>query len=108
MSKITISTVGNVDGLRLAEKVHEPGWHRLNLAVSLNAHRRGALADHAGQPQVVDGRSPRGDPGLADLRRAKICFEYVLIPGSTTSASTPRRSPTLSWDGASTPASAGT
>src|SRR5690606_5502029 len=38
LSKITVSTVGRVDGLkRLARQVREPGWHRLGLAVSVNA-----------------------------------------------------------------------
>jgi 23S rRNA (adenine2503-C2)-methyltransferase len=83
MSKVTISTVGRVDGLsRLAEKVHEPGWHRLNLAVSLNAptdavreaimpiNRRYSMAELRG---AIERWPIYG--------AAKICFEYVMIPG---------------------------
>ncbi|MDG2022468.1 MAG: radical SAM protein, partial [Phycisphaerales bacterium] len=37
-SNISVSTVGNPDGIRrLGELAAEPGFHRLNLAVSLNA-----------------------------------------------------------------------
>ena len=37
-SRITISTVGRIDGIRrLSELVSEDGFHRLNLAVSVNA-----------------------------------------------------------------------
>lgn len=83
MSKITISTVGNVDGMRrLAAKVHEPGWHRLNLAVSLNAPN-----DEVRSRIMPVNRKWK----MAELREAildwpiygaaKICFEYVLIPG---------------------------
>lgn len=83
MSKITISTVGRVDGLRrLAAQVQRPGWHRLNLAVSLNA------ADDATRSAIMPVNRKYG---LDELRRVlvdwpfyggnKICFEYVLIPG---------------------------
>jgi 23S rRNA (adenine2503-C2)-methyltransferase len=83
MSKVTISTVGRVDGLaRLAEQVHAPGWHRLNLAVSLNA----PTDEIRVQIMPINRRYP-----MAELRSAleawpiygaaKICFEYVLIPG---------------------------
>jgi len=83
MSKVTISTVGRVDGIaRLAEQVRKPGWHRLNLAVSLNAPND----EIRGQIMPVNRKWP-----LGELRRAieawpiygaaKICFEYVLIPG---------------------------
>lgn len=82
-SNIAVSTVGRIDGLaKLAELVREPGFHRLGLAVSMNAPNdavRSAL-------MPVN----RGMP-MADLREAllsfpvrvgaKICFEYVLIPG---------------------------
>lgn len=83
MSKVTISTVGRVDGIRrLAEQVRRPGWHRLNLAVSLNAPDD----EVRGRIMPINRRYP-----MAELRRAledwplyaaaKICFEYVLIPG---------------------------
>ncbi len=82
VSKITISTVGRVDGLReLARKVNEPGWRRLNIALSLNA--------------AVDATRDAIMPinrkwNLDELRTAflefprygggKLMFEYVLIP----------------------------
>jgi 23S rRNA (adenine2503-C2)-methyltransferase len=83
VSKITISTVGRVDGLReLAKKVNDPGWRRLNIALSLNA--------------AIDATRDAIMPinrkwNLDELRRAfqefprygggKLMFEYVLIPG---------------------------
>ncbi len=83
MSKITVSTVGHLDGLRrLARQVEQPGWHRLNLAVSVNAPN----------DEIRDRLMPinRAMP-MDALREAllawpkygstKICLEYVLIPG---------------------------
>ena len=83
INKITISTVGRLDGLaKLRERIHLPGWHRLNLAVSLNAPT----------DQIRSQIMPvnRGMP-MASLRAmleewpiyggAKLCVEYVLIPG---------------------------
>jgi 23S rRNA (adenine2503-C2)-methyltransferase len=83
LSKITVSTVGLVDGLtRLAAKMHEPGWHRLGVAISLNAPND-RVRDEI---MPVNWRWP-----LAALRDAviaipaygggKLCIEYVLIPG---------------------------
>lgn len=83
VSQVTISTVGRVDGIRrLAEKIHEPGWKRLGLALSLNA------------PNDTDRSAimPINRKwGLKDLQEAlahwprfagnKLCIEYVLIPG---------------------------
>jgi len=82
-SKITVSTVGRIDGLeRLAGLISQPGMHRLGLAVSINAPR----------DEVRDRIMPinRSMP-MAELSRVlqefphfgkrKICFEYVLIPG---------------------------
>jgi 23S rRNA (adenine2503-C2)-methyltransferase len=83
LSKITISTVGRVDGiLKLKQKVHEPGWHRLGIALSLNAPN----------DQVRDAIMPVNRRWkLAEVREAlldwpeyggnKINLEYVLIPG---------------------------
>ena len=83
ISKITISTVGRVDGIvRLAERVRREGWHRLNLAISLNA------ADD----EIRSGIMPINRRwNLAELQKAlidfpvygggKLCIEYVLIPG---------------------------
>lgn len=83
MSKVTVSTVGRVDGLmKLAEQVHTPGWHRLNLAISLNAPN-----DEVREQIMPINRRYN----LSELRTAlehwpiygaaKICIEYVLIPG---------------------------
>lgn len=83
MNKITVSTVGRLDGLAvLAERIKEPGWHRLNLAVSVNAPNdevRSAI-------MPINRAMPMG--ALRDVLMAwpkygggKICIEYVLIPG---------------------------
>jgi len=83
VSQITVSTSGCVDGIRtLAEHVRQPGWHRLGLALSLNAPNdtdRSAI-------MPLNRRWP-----LASLQEAllawpqrsgnKVCIEYVLIPG---------------------------
>ncbi len=82
MNKITVSTVGRLDGIaRLAEQVRNPGWHRLNLAVSLNAPNDEVRS----RIMPVNRAMP-----MAALREAllawprygggKICVEYVLIP----------------------------
>lgn len=84
MSAITISTVGRIDGLRrIEQKVQEPGWGKLGLALSLNApndeirsqimpiNRKWDMA--ALQQVLIDLREVRGG--------RKIMIEYVLIPG---------------------------
>jgi 23S rRNA (adenine2503-C2)-methyltransferase len=82
-SNITVSTVGRVDGLeRLAELVREPGFHRLGLAVSINAPND----EIRSQIMPVNRAMPMGllrEALLAFPIRGggKICFEYVLIPG---------------------------
>ncbi len=83
MSKVTVSTVGRVDGIeKLAAKVHEHEWHRLNLAISLNAPNDEVRASI----MPINRRY-----SMSDLRSAleawpiygasKLCLEYVLIPG---------------------------
>ncbi|MEK6700914.1 MAG: 23S rRNA (adenine(2503)-C(2))-methyltransferase RlmN [Planctomycetota bacterium] len=83
ISKVTISTVGRVDGIRrLGEKLHEPGWHRLNLAISLNAPNDTVRDEIMPINRKYD---------LAELQKSllafpiygggKLCVEYVLIPG---------------------------
>ncbi len=83
MSKVTISTVGRLDGIaRLAERVRMPGWHRLNLAVSLNAPN-----DEIRSKIMPVNRAMPLDPLRSALEQwpiygaAKLCIEYVLIPG---------------------------
>lgn len=83
MRRITISTVGRVDGIeRLMEQVQKPGWHQLGLAVSLNAP----------SDSVRSGIMPINRAwNMGELRkrlcawgsasRAHLCLEYVLIPG---------------------------
>jgi 23S rRNA (adenine2503-C2)-methyltransferase len=84
MSKIVVSTVGRLDGIRrLAHVVRtRPGWKRLNLALSLNAPDD----DLRSSLMPVNRRWP-----LHELQHellqwprfggAKLCLEYVLIPG---------------------------
>lgn len=82
-SKITVSTVGRLDGLaKMNAKLNTPGWHRLNLAVSLNAPndeiRSRIMPINRSMPMAA----------LRDMLTTwpiygggKICMEYVLIPG---------------------------
>ncbi len=82
-SNIAISTVGRVDGIaRFAAFVRERGFHRCNLAVSLNAPNDEIRASI----MPINRKHP-----MAELREAMlafppraataICVEYVLIPG---------------------------
>lgn len=110
-SKITVSTVGRIDGLkRYARLVAERGFYRLGLAISINAPSdairdrimpinrampmaalRDAVlafprmvAEHAASLPADDGdtsRSRRPDRLPGLAPGKKICFEYVLIPG---------------------------
>lgn len=82
-SKITVSTVGRVDGIRkLAKRVCDPGWHRLGLAFSLNAPN-----DEVRSTLMPVNRRWKLDEVRGELlawpRYAgnKLCIEYVLIPG---------------------------
>lgn len=83
VSKITVSTVGRLDGLaRLSEQLHTPGWHRLNLAVSLNAPnddvRSRIMPINRGMPMEALKRTLMAWPIYGG---GKLCLEYVLIPG---------------------------
>jgi len=83
VSKITVSTVGRLDGLaRLAERLHTPGWHRLNLAVSLNAPndevRSQIMPVNRAMPLDALKRTLMAWPVYGG---GKLCLEYVLIPG---------------------------
>ncbi len=82
-SKVTVSTVGRVDGIRkLAEQVRAPGWHRLGLAFSLNAPN-----DEVRSTLMPVNKRWNLDAVRRELlawpRYAgnKLCIEYVLIPG---------------------------
>ena len=83
MSKITVSTVGRLDGLqRLRKAVEQPGWHRLGISISLNAPNDTIR----NQIMPINRAMPMGK-----LREALLDFPhgtgkpyliaYVLIPG---------------------------
>lgn len=83
ISRITVSTVGRVDGIRkLAAQIHEVGWRRLGIALSLNAPND---ADRSAIMPI------NRKWNLGEVQRAllewpvfagnKVCVEYVLIPG---------------------------
>lgn len=82
-SNISISTVGNPDGIaRIGGLVREPGFHRLNLALSLNAPNDRVR----GEIMPVNRAWPMArlkEALLAFPRysQAAFCVEYVLIPG---------------------------
>ncbi|MBL8760420.1 MAG: 23S rRNA (adenine(2503)-C(2))-methyltransferase RlmN [Phycisphaerae bacterium] len=83
VSKITVSTVGRLDGLaRLSEQLHTPGWHRLNLAVSLNAPndevRSRIMPINRAMPMEALKQTLMKWPIYGG---GKLCLEYVLIPG---------------------------
>jgi 23S rRNA (adenine2503-C2)-methyltransferase len=82
-SNIAVSTVGRVDGIRrYGDFVRQRGFHRANLAVSLNAPNdeiRGAI-------MPINRKHPMAELREAMLAfplrpKAAICVEYVLIPG---------------------------
>ncbi len=83
MSKVTISTVGRVDGIMaLAEQVRKPGWHRLNLAISLNAPNDQVRGEIMPINRRYDLSALRGALEQWPIYgAAKLCIEYVLIPG---------------------------
>ena len=82
-SNISISTVGNPDGIRRIGKLSaEPGYRRINLAVSLNAPndeiRRKIMPTAKAWPMADLMDAMQNWPGRP---RSAICVEYVLIPG---------------------------
>jgi 23S rRNA (adenine2503-C2)-methyltransferase len=82
-SRITISTVGRIDGLqKLAARVREPGWHRLGLAISLNAPsdevRSKIMPINRGMPMGALRHELVNWPFFSGVH---LCLEYVLIPG---------------------------
>ncbi len=83
MKRITVSTVGKLDGLaRLADQVREPGWRKLGLAVSVNAPN-----DEIRSSIMPVNRAMPLDELLGAMRawpkrtHEVMCVEYVLIPG---------------------------
>lgn len=82
VSQICISTVGRVDGIqKMSQKIREHGWHRLGLALSLNAPNdtdRSAIMPVNRKWSLKDVQAALLDwPRFAGN---KICVEYVLIP----------------------------
>ncbi len=83
MSRITVSTVGRLDGLaRVRERVMADGWRRLNLAVSINAPNDAIRSEI----MPINRSMPLGE--LVEVMRGwpmraggALCAEYVLIPG---------------------------
>ena len=83
ISKITVSTVGRVDGIqRLGEQLHQPGWHRLNLAVSLNAPNDSIRSEIMPINRKWNMKALQDALlGFPIYGGGKLCIEYVLIPG---------------------------
>jgi len=82
-SNITISTVGRIDGIRrLAEFVGRPGFHRMNLAISVNAPNDRIRSSIMPINRSSDMSALRAALLEFPLRAgAAFCVEYVLIPG---------------------------
>ena len=82
-SNIAISTVGNPDGIRkIGDLVREAGFHRLNLALSLNAPNDRVRTEI--MPVNRAWPMARLKDALLEFPRysqAAFCVEYVLIPG---------------------------
>ncbi|MBL8757131.1 MAG: radical SAM protein, partial [Phycisphaerae bacterium] len=88
MGRVTVSTVGRIDGIeRLAERVREPGWHRLGLAVSLNAPTDAVRSAIMPVNRAASmGALRRALLAWPFYGSAHLCLEYVLIPGVNASA----------------------
>jgi 23S rRNA (adenine2503-C2)-methyltransferase len=83
MSKITVSTVGRIDGIRkLAHRVRQTGWHRLGLAISLNAPSDEVRSTIMPVNRAMPMRALREELlAWPFFGGAHLCLEYVLIPG---------------------------
>jgi 23S rRNA (adenine2503-C2)-methyltransferase len=82
-SNIAISTVGNPSGIeRIGALVRENGFHRLNLALSLNAPndeiRSQIMPVNKAWPMAMLKEALLAFPRFS---QAAFCVEYVLIPG---------------------------
>jgi len=82
-SNITISTVGRIDGIkRVAEFMREPGFHRLGVAISVNAPNDAVRASIMPINRAMPMAKLRDALLEVPLRpNAAFCVEYVLIPG---------------------------
>jgi 23S rRNA (adenine2503-C2)-methyltransferase len=83
MKRVSISTVGRLDGLeRLAQLVRQPGWRKLNLAVSVNAPNDAVRSEimpiNRAMPLAELVEVLKSWPGRSS---DVMCVEYVLIPG---------------------------
>ena len=83
MSKITISTVGRVDGLRrLRAKCLEHGWKRLGIAISVNAPNDDVRNEIMPINRKWDMKELQDVlVGFPRSGRNRMMVEYVLIPG---------------------------
>jgi len=88
MSRVTISTVGRTDGIdRLAAHVAQPGWHRLGLAISVNAPTDAARSRIMPVNRAMPLARLRATLERYPLRASRhLMLEYVLIPGENDSA----------------------
>lgn len=82
-SNISISTVGNPQGIeKIGALVRETGFHRLNLALSLNAPndeiRSAIMPVNRAWPMAQLKEALHAFPKYS---QAAFCVEYVLIPG---------------------------
>ena len=82
-SNISVSTVGNPDGIeKIGQLVRETGFHRLNLALSLNAPndeiRSAIMPVNKAWPMA---RLKDALLAFPRFSKAAFCVEYVLIPG---------------------------
>lgn len=82
-SRISVSTVGRIDGLeRLSTLVAEQGFHRIRLAVSINASNdaiRSSIMPLNRAMPMTDLRAMLAR--WIERHRLPILIEYVLIPG---------------------------
>jgi len=82
-SGVSVSTVGRTEGIRrLGEFILQPGFHRVNLAVSLNAPndeiRSRIMPINRSEPIASLMEALHAFPKRPN---AAFCIEYVLIPG---------------------------
>jgi 23S rRNA (adenine2503-C2)-methyltransferase len=85
-SRISVSTVGRVDGiLRLAALARQPGFHKLRLAVSVNAPndeiRSRIMPINRSTPMATLMEAMLQWPTNSGGGRQRVLIEYVLIPG---------------------------
>ena len=82
-TNITISTVGNPHGIaRIGELVNQHGFHKLNLAVSLNAPNDAIRSSIMPVNRAWNMETLRDAiVAFPKFGKGAMCIEYVLIPG---------------------------